>query len=301
MGIKIKNNAYGVLASDVADSDLQLSLVSSARLPTLPEAGDYFYATLVNTSNELEIVKVTGITGNTLTIVRAQEGTTARAYATSDRLELRVTAQTVNDYLMQNAIAAQEAQEAAEAAAAIAQAVEAGNAVLKDGSVVMTGDLDFDGNKAVGLADGVADADAATVGQVNAAIDAVVESVAGIVLPQTVIYPTHKQTNLTRSGSDTTTVIDNDLQSGDLAICAITMQTSTEGAYWFYAKNPDNSASITDNFVGYLRSGDNNPHGHSFNCMLPVNNDGAITYRSHASLTSLVCYVRGYYRPGSVS
>ena len=43
-----------------------------------------------------EIVKVTAISGNTLTVVRAQEGTTARAFSTSNTIEARLTAGIMN-------------------------------------------------------------------------------------------------------------------------------------------------------------------------------------------------------------
>jgi hypothetical protein len=60
-------------------------------------AGDYFYATLIDTSNNLEIVKVTARATDTMTIVRAQDGTTARAYNVNDRFELRPTAALFNE------------------------------------------------------------------------------------------------------------------------------------------------------------------------------------------------------------
>jgi len=67
-----------------------------ARFPTL-SAGDYFYATLINTSNQLEIVKCTARSADVLTVERAQEGTTARAYDVGDRIEIRITAATFED------------------------------------------------------------------------------------------------------------------------------------------------------------------------------------------------------------
>ena len=42
-----------------------------------------------------EIVKVTAVSTNTLTIVRAQEGTTAATWPVGTRIELRLTAETV--------------------------------------------------------------------------------------------------------------------------------------------------------------------------------------------------------------
>lgn len=93
MGLKVTNNAFGTLNASINSSATTIVLVAGqgARFPTL-SAGDYFYATLIDTSNNLEIVKCTARSTDTLTVVRAQDSTTARAYATNDRFELRPTA-----------------------------------------------------------------------------------------------------------------------------------------------------------------------------------------------------------------
>jgi len=93
MGLKVTNNAFGTLNASINSSATTIVLVAGqgARFPTL-SAGDYFYATLIDTSNNLEIVKCTARSTDTLTVVRAQDNTTARAYATNDRFELRPTA-----------------------------------------------------------------------------------------------------------------------------------------------------------------------------------------------------------------
>jgi hypothetical protein len=98
MGIKLTNNAFGTLAAGINSSATSITLTSGqgARFPTL-SAGDYFYATLVDTSNNLEIVKCTARSTDVLTVVRGQESTTARAYSAGDRLEIRLTAQTFLD------------------------------------------------------------------------------------------------------------------------------------------------------------------------------------------------------------
>ena len=98
MGIKLTNNANATLAAGINSSATSITLTSGqgARFPTLG-AGDYFYATLVDTSNNLEIVKCTARSTDVLTVVRAQESTTARAYSTGDRIEIRITAQTFID------------------------------------------------------------------------------------------------------------------------------------------------------------------------------------------------------------
>jgi hypothetical protein len=93
MGVKFANNAYGTLNASIASGDTSLTLSSGqgARFPSLG-AGDYFYVTLIDTSNNLEIAKCTARSSDVLTITRGQEGTTARAYSVGDRVELRVTA-----------------------------------------------------------------------------------------------------------------------------------------------------------------------------------------------------------------
>ncbi len=93
MGIKVTNNAYGVLNTSINSSATTIVLNSGegSRFPTL-STGDYFYATLIDTSNNLEIVKVTARSTDTMTVVRGQDGTSARAYSASDRFELRPTA-----------------------------------------------------------------------------------------------------------------------------------------------------------------------------------------------------------------
>ena len=91
--IQFANNAYGTLSQAYATTATSIVLTAGngARFPTLT-GSQYFFATLLDTSNNLEIVKVNARSTDTLTIVRAQEGTTARAFSTNDRVELRVTA-----------------------------------------------------------------------------------------------------------------------------------------------------------------------------------------------------------------
>ena len=76
MGIKVTNNAYGVLNASITNSSttIVLNAGEGARFPTL-STGDYFYATLIDTSNNLEIVKVTARSTDTMTVVRGQDGT----------------------------------------------------------------------------------------------------------------------------------------------------------------------------------------------------------------------------------
>jgi hypothetical protein len=98
MGIKLANNANATLAAGINSSATSITVTTGqgARFPTL-SVGDYFFATLIDTSNNLEIVKVTARSTDVLTVTRAQESTTARAYSAGDRIELRLTAQTFTD------------------------------------------------------------------------------------------------------------------------------------------------------------------------------------------------------------
>ena len=93
MAALVANNAFATLAAGITSSATSITLTSGqgARFPALAGA-DYFYATLVDTANNLEIVKCTARSTDVLTVVRGAESTTANAYVTSDRLELRITA-----------------------------------------------------------------------------------------------------------------------------------------------------------------------------------------------------------------
>jgi hypothetical protein len=84
------NNASTVLASDIARTDLTISLVDGSRFP-YPTTNQFFLVTLDN-GVDVEVVEVTSRSGNTLSgISRAQEGTSASYFAAGTRVEVRVT------------------------------------------------------------------------------------------------------------------------------------------------------------------------------------------------------------------
>lgn len=91
----LTNNAKGALTAGVLAGDLSFSITAGkgALFPN-PTAGDYFYATITDaaTSSVVEIVKVTARSTDTFTVVRAQQGTTALAWSSGDKVELRPTA-----------------------------------------------------------------------------------------------------------------------------------------------------------------------------------------------------------------
>jgi hypothetical protein len=91
--LKIANSAYGTLAASINSSatTIVLDAGQGARFPTF-NTGDVGYTTLSDSSNNLEIVKVTARSGDTFTVERGQDGTTARAYAAGDRMDMRPVA-----------------------------------------------------------------------------------------------------------------------------------------------------------------------------------------------------------------
>lgn len=93
------NNVAGTLAANIGPSDTLILLAAGqgAGFPA-PSGGDYFYATLVHiTTGVVEVVQVTGRTGDTLTVVRGRDNTTAVAFTTGSIVELRLTAQMLRE------------------------------------------------------------------------------------------------------------------------------------------------------------------------------------------------------------
>ena len=100
MGVQIKNNAYSTLIAGINSSvtTIGVAIGEGAHFPSASVAsGNYFYATIIDTSNNLEVVKVTDRTNDTFTVTRGQDGTTARSFSLGDRIELRVTAALLSD------------------------------------------------------------------------------------------------------------------------------------------------------------------------------------------------------------
>ena len=127
MTIKFSNNATATLGASLTSIATSITLTTGqgALFPSLG-AGDYFFATIVNASNLSEVVKVTARVVDVLTVQRAVEGTTALAFGVGDKVELRVTAQGLNDILSTSLTSM---------AAALALALPAGVITLWSGAV----------------------------------------------------------------------------------------------------------------------------------------------------------------------
>ena len=89
------NNVQTTLAAAATSTDTTLTLASSANLPTLA-AGDIMPISLNDaaTGTIYEICYVTAISGATLTVTRAEEGTTAQNWSVGDFAYSTNTAQT---------------------------------------------------------------------------------------------------------------------------------------------------------------------------------------------------------------
>ena len=100
MPIKLANNATSTTATAINASDIGVVLATGGGtvFPALA-AGEYFYITFESSGGTYEIAKATARVGDSLTIVRAQEGTTAQSFAAGSRVELRITAASINDLL----------------------------------------------------------------------------------------------------------------------------------------------------------------------------------------------------------
>lgn len=84
------NNAVGTLASAITNSATSLTLnAGQAALFPNPGAGQAFYGTLTDAATQTlkEIVLATSVSGNIVSITRAQDGTSARSWNAGDIFE----------------------------------------------------------------------------------------------------------------------------------------------------------------------------------------------------------------------
>ena len=95
------NNADTQLSAPLTNVGTSATLADGSGLNT-PTGGDYELLTLI-AGTDVEIVSMTARTGNTITITRAQEGTTAIAWGTGTRIFAGITAGTMTAPLRNNA------------------------------------------------------------------------------------------------------------------------------------------------------------------------------------------------------
>lgn len=95
------NNAYSFLDGSIliGDTTINVTTGTGSRFPA-PTGGDTFLITAVGLDGNgkedtWEVMECTGRTGDALTVVRAQEGTSAVAWTSGTAVELRLTAATI--------------------------------------------------------------------------------------------------------------------------------------------------------------------------------------------------------------
>lgn len=94
MTVLFTNNATTRLASALTSGATTMTVTTGegAKYPSPATSVEWFPVTLIKDTGALEIVRCTSRSGDVLTIRRAEEGTTAQAFAIGDRVELRMTA-----------------------------------------------------------------------------------------------------------------------------------------------------------------------------------------------------------------
>lgn len=98
MSYVAKNNAFSTLAGSLTNVATSVSVQAGKGALFDVTAPAYTYATLEDASGNIEVIKITARSTDSLTIVRAQDGTAARAWNTGDIIECRPCAAVMNDY-----------------------------------------------------------------------------------------------------------------------------------------------------------------------------------------------------------
>lgn len=120
---KFTNNAITTLGSAVAptDTSITLSTGSGALFPSLA-AGQYFTGTMFAAGSSAgtpnEIVKVTARVGDTLTVVRGQQGTSASSWSVGDTFTNFPTAEFLNGIVLSGDVQIQSGNSAIDTGAA---------------------------------------------------------------------------------------------------------------------------------------------------------------------------------------
>ncbi len=91
MAAKFKNAASSTLASGIDASQTSITVTDGSVFPSIT-VPDYFIAVISSNSTTFEIVKVTAVSGNTLTVERNQESSGAKTFNSGALIQNRITA-----------------------------------------------------------------------------------------------------------------------------------------------------------------------------------------------------------------
>jgi len=103
--IVFENNSNGLLAADIDDVTTTITLLAGhgTNFPSVTAPDEIFFITLQNYAAQLvEICRVTDRVADVFTVLRGQDGTTAKAWATASTVvQLRVTKETLEAFVQQ--------------------------------------------------------------------------------------------------------------------------------------------------------------------------------------------------------
>ncbi|HHS9576373.1 TPA: glycine-rich domain-containing protein [Raoultella planticola] len=106
LSLLANNNAKSVLAAGVSASATVITVATgSGALFPIPVSGQSFFKlTIIDAATKIisEIVHVTSVTGDVMTVIRGQEGTPARVWSTNDIVANMMTAGTLNSMLQKS-------------------------------------------------------------------------------------------------------------------------------------------------------------------------------------------------------
>lgn len=99
MSVLVTNNAVGYLLVGVNDAETSILLKSGqgSRFPSPVLDQDWFYVTVQNEEGEMEVMKCTKRSGDTLTVQRGQDNTISLSFKADSLVELRPCAALFND------------------------------------------------------------------------------------------------------------------------------------------------------------------------------------------------------------
>lgn len=94
--IKFTNMASSTVQAAVTTTSTTVTVLADdiSKFPSISD-DEYFMIVLVNGAGDFEIMKVRGITDNTFSVIRAQEGTSVKTFAIGDKVEHRLTAESL--------------------------------------------------------------------------------------------------------------------------------------------------------------------------------------------------------------
>ena len=96
MPAQLYNNVTDQLAAALGSADTEIAVVDGSKF-TSPAVGDYFPLYIIASNGAHEIVHVTAVSGNTLTVLRAQEGTDPLIFAGNEVVQIRPTRQSLRE------------------------------------------------------------------------------------------------------------------------------------------------------------------------------------------------------------